>query len=203
MIEQALDEYDVAKQKIAQLSVKAGMIGVIQRLPVKLGQSLAPGTELALVGSLSPLVAEVKVPQLQAHLVLAGMNAEIDSIHGQVAGQVVRVDPVVVDGAVQIDIQLGNEVNGSLKPMQLVDATIFASTQKGIKYIKTPAGISENMKVTLFKVTGDQKASRVEVKFGKVSGQLIQVLSGLDVGDEIIVSKVDVNREVKQIKLRG
>jgi len=201
LISQAKEEYDVSKQMVEQLSVKAGIEGVIQRSSLNLGQSVFAGTELALIGSLSPLVAEIKVPQMQAHMVAAGMKAEINTVNGQILGVVVRVDPVVNEGAVQVDIQLNEGIYKGVKPMQLVDATILAQVQKGVHYIKTPTGVNENSTAWLFKLTGDDIASRVEVTFGKTSGQLIQVLSGLKSGDKIITSKLDLAPDTQQIKL--
>lgn len=199
-ITQAQEEFDATKKMVEQLSVKAGINGVIQRSSLNLGQSVSAGTELALIGSLSPLVAEIKVPQLQAYMVGTGMKATINTVNGQLAGQVVRVDPVVVDGAVQVDIEL-SESNDSVKPMQLVDATVFAQVQENVNYIKTPTGVSENTTTKLFKLNEDNRAMQVEIKFGKASGQVIQVLSGLEPGDKIISSKLDLPKEVKQIKL--
>lgn len=199
-IAQAQEEFDVTKQMVEQLSVRAGINGVIQRSSLNLGQSVSAGTELALIGSLSPLVAEIKVPQLQAYMIVAGMKAEINTVNGQLAGQVVRVDPVVVDGAVQVDIEL-SESNDSVKPMQLVDATVFAQVQENVNYIKTPTGVNENTTAKLFKLSEDNRAMQIEVKFGKASGQVIQVLSGLKSGDKVISSKLDLPKEVTQIKL--
>lgn len=199
-IAQAQEEFGMTKQMVEQLSVKAGINGVIQRSSLNLGQSVSAGTELALIGSLSPLVAEIKVPQLQAYMVAAGMKATINTVNGQLSGQVVRVDPVVVDGAVQVDIEL-SESNDSVKPMQLVDATVFAQVQKNVNYLKTPTGVNENSTAKLFKLSEDNRAMQVEVKFGKSSGQVIQVLSGLKAGDEVISSKLDLSKEVTQIKL--
>ncbi len=211
LIAQAQAEFDVTKKMVEELSVKAGIKGVIQRLPLNLGQSVSAGTELALVGSLSPLVAEIKVPQLQAHLVTANMKAQISTVNGQITGQVVRVDPVVVDGAVQVDIELSqnegqnegqDQMNlDGVKPMQLVDATIFAQVQQNVNYIKTPTGVSEESTVKLFKLTEDNRAMLVDVKFGKASGQIIQVLSGLKSGDKVITSKMELAKDTTQVKL--
>ena len=203
LIAQSQEEFDVARQMVDQLSVKAGMRGVIQRLSLNLGQSVTAGTELALIGSLSPLVAEIKVPQMQAHRVVNGMKAEIATLNGQIQGQVTRVDPVVNDGAVQIDIEIQSTSDNAVKPMQLVDATILADVQKGVHYIKTPTGANENTTVWLFKLAEDNQANLVEVKFGKVSGQLIQVLSGLQAGDEVITSALGLSKETTQIRLKS
>ncbi len=201
LISQALEEFDVASLMVKQLSVTAGMKGVIQRLPLNLGQSVAAGTELALIGSLSPLVAEIKVPQMQSHMVMPDMKAEITTVHGQIMGKVVRVDPVVSEGAVQVDIELSTRNEIGVKPMQLVDATIFAKVRQGVQFIKKPRGVKENSHISLFKLTGQQSAIRVDVQLGKVSGQQIEILSGLKVGDEVITSSHDLSPETRQLTL--
>ncbi|WP_282167717.1 efflux RND transporter periplasmic adaptor subunit [Shewanella japonica] len=201
LIAQTQEEFDVATLMVNQLSVTAGMKGVIQRLPLNLGQSVTAGTELALIGSLSPLVAEIKVPQMQSHMVTSGMLAEITTLHGQILGEVVRVDPVVSEGAVQVDIELTTESQVNVKPMQLVDATIFAKVHQGVQFMKKPKGAKENSKVTLFKLTDNLSATRVDVQLGKASGQQIEVLSGLKIGDEVITSSHELAAETQHLTL--
>lgn len=201
LIAQSQEEFDVATLMVDQLSVTAGMKGVIQRLPLNLGQSVTAGTELALIGSLSPLVAEIKVPQMQSYMVMKGMTAEISTVHGQIMGEVVRVDPVVSEGAVQVDIELSPQTSFGIKPMQLVDAIIFAKVRQGVQFIKKPSGVKENSHISLFKLTDKHNAVRVEVQLGKVSGQQIEILSGLQVGDEVITSNHELSTEIRHIKL--
>ncbi|WP_462173639.1 efflux RND transporter periplasmic adaptor subunit [Pseudoalteromonas xiamenensis] len=203
LIAQAQGEFDVAKEMVEQLSVKAGLNGVIQRMPLNLGQSVSAGAELALIGTLSPLIAEVKVPQIQAYLIREGMPAEINSLNERVAGIVNRVDPVINEGAVQIDIKLTESPSSNLRPMQQVDATIFANVQKGSTYITQPSGVSENTTVSLFKLGQDGTAALVEVSFGKASGQHIEVLSGLEPGEQVIISQLELPAETKRIKVSG
>ncbi|WP_462170671.1 efflux RND transporter periplasmic adaptor subunit [Pseudoalteromonas xiamenensis] len=203
LIAQAQGEFDVAKEMVEQLSVKAGLNGVIQRMPLNLGQSVSAGAELALIGTLSPLIAEVKVPQIQAYLIREGMSAEINSLNERVTGIVHRVDPVINEGAVQIDIKLAESPSSNLRPMQQVDATIFANVQKGSTYITQPSGVSENTTVSLFKLGQDGTAALVEVSFGKASGQHIEVLSGLEPGEQVIISQLELPAETKRIKVSG
>lgn len=201
-IAQSQAEFDVATMMVDQLSVTAGMKGVIQRLPLNLGQSVIAGTELALIGSLSPLIAEIKVPQMQSHMVMPNMKAEITTVHGQIIGEVVRVDPVVSEGAVQVDIELSTQTKvGVVKPMQLVDATIFAKVRQEVQFIKKPRGVKENSHISLFKLTDKQSAIRVDVQLGKVSGQQIEIISGLKVGDEVITSSHELSPETRQLTL--
>jgi HlyD family secretion protein len=201
LIAQAQDEFSVAKLMVEQLSVKAGLNGVIQRLSLSLGQSVTSGSELALIGSLSPLVAEIKVPQIQANLIQVGMTAEISTLNDKLQGRVIRVDPVISDGAVQIDIELETTHSDSVKPMQQVDATIFANVQSDVNYINRPDGASEGAYSTLFRLTSDNQAVKVNVQYGKASGQLIQVLTGVEPGDRLVISALELPDDITTIKI--
>jgi HlyD family secretion protein len=200
-IQQAEAELANATYQLEQLVVRAGLAGVLQRLPVSLGQSVNIGDELALVGSLSPLVAEVKVPQMQVRLLQAGASAEVDTRHGIVTGQVVRIDPVVADGAVQVDILLPEQLSADIRPMQMVDARIHGQSRGQVSFVDRPAGVAEDARVELFKLDANQVASRVPVQFGKASGQQIEVVSGLNPGDRIVISDLQLDSSVRQLKL--
>lgn len=200
-VQQAEAELNNATYQLQQLVVLAGLQGVLQRLPVSLGQSVNIGDELALVGSLSPLVAEVKVPQMQVRLLQVGASADVDTRHGIITGQVVRIDPVVADGAVQVDILLPEQLSADIRPMQMVDARIHGQSRGLVSFVDRPAGIAEDSRVELFKLDANQLASRVPVQFGKASGQQIEVVAGLNPGDRIIVSDLQLDSSVKQLKL--
>ena len=200
-IEQAKAKFDAAKYQLEQMVVRAGLNGVLQRMPLSLGQSVNMGDELALVGSLNALVAEVKVPQLQASLVQVGSEAEIDTRHGLVSGKVIRIDPVVADGAVKVDIQLPEKLAASIRPMQMVDAVIFGKSRSNVSSVAKPLGATQGSQFQVFKLINDYLATRVEVKFGQTSNNSIEVISGLQPGDKIIVSLPNVETNVKQIQL--
>ena len=72
-----------------------------------------------------------------------------------------------------------------------------------MNYIKQPTGTSEGSYGSLFKLTMDNKAVKVEVQYGKASGQLIQVLSGLEPGEQVIISTLDIPAETTTIKIAG
>lgn len=200
-IQQFEADFNSAKYQLEQLVVRAGLAGVLQRMPVSLGQSVTIGDELALVGSLSPLVAEIKVPQMQVSLLQHGAKADIDTRHGVVSGQVIRIDPVVADGAVQVDILLPDNLSSDIRPMQMVDAKIYGQSRGLINFIDKPALVAEDSKLEVFKLDQTQLATKVSVQFGKIAGNQIEVVSGLVPGDRIIISSMAVDRDVSRVQL--
>jgi HlyD family secretion protein len=198
---QAHHELNRVQQQFDNLQVRAGLAGVLQRLPINLGQTVQAGAELALVGSLSPLVAQIRVPQLQANLVQLGAKAEVDSRHGILPGVVNRIDPVVVDGAVQIDIALTGDLPQAVRPMQSIDAVIFGKGQDNVLYLDLPAGASADSKAFVYRMLSSEKAQRVQVSFGKTADRLVEVHSGLTEGDKVIISALALESDVESVYL--
>ena len=198
---QAQSKFKVAKKQLEQLIVKAGLDGVLQKLGVTLGQSVTLGSELATVGSLTSLIAEIKVPQLQVNLVSVGSDAEVDTRHGLFTGKIVRIDPVVADGAVSVDIQMPEQLSADIRPMQMVDATIFGSSRSNVSSVIQPSGVTPDSQHQVFKFISDKQAVRVTVQFGQVSNNTIEVKSGLKPGDRIIINQGDINKETQVVEL--
>lgn len=200
-IKQAEAEFSAAQYQHDQLIVRAGIKGVLQRQPISLGQSVNVGDELALVGSLSPLIAEIKVPQMQIQLVQHGAIADIDTRHGIVSGQVIRIDPVVADGAVSVDIKLPEALSADIRPMQMVDAVIYGKSRAQVNFVSKPQGATEDSRLAVFRLDAPHQANRVQVQFGKVAGNSIEVISGLQAGEKIIVSALAIDTDITQIQL--
>lgn len=200
-IAQKNQNFLATKRQFEKLIVKAGIDGVLQRLSVTLGQSVSIGEELALVGSMKNLIAEIQVPQLQANLIRIGSTVEVDSRNGLINGQVVRIDPVVKNGAVfvEVDIPMSNSLD--IRPMQSINALIFGESRGNVSSVKKPIGINEDSHAYVYKITSENTATKVQVQFGQLSNQQIEIVSGLKPGDEIIVSSSKVTNDAETIRL--
>ncbi|WP_298771078.1 efflux RND transporter periplasmic adaptor subunit [uncultured Shewanella sp.] len=200
VILQAQADFNNAKYQLEQLVVKAGIKGVLQNLPVSLGQSVNLGDKLAHVGSLSPLIAEISVPQMLVNLVQLNAMAEIDTRHGLVEGKVIRIAPVVEKGAVRVDIQLPENLSADIRPLQMVDAVILGQSRSQVSFIDTPQGVSENTVKSVFKLVTEDTGILTQVKFGQISGKRIEVISGLEPGDKVVVTGI-ASSNATQIQL--
>src|SRR5439155_11841527 len=99
----------LAKLKFDQveaLHVRAGMSGVLQQLPVQIGQRVKIGDNLARVADPTKLKAKIKIAETQTKAIQIKKNAIIDTRNGVVDGHVVRVDPAVEQGTVKVDVAI-------------------------------------------------------------------------------------------------
>jgi HlyD family secretion protein len=171
-------------------------------VPVDVGQQVAPGTNLARVADPSRLKAELKIAETQAKDIQPGQIASIDTRNGVVAGRVVRMDPSVQNGTVTVDVTMEGPLPKGARPDLSVDGTIELQRLPDVVYVGRPAFGQEQSAVGLFKVQPDGSATRVEVKLGASSVNTVQILSGLTVGDQVILSDMSAWDAFDRVRLQ-
>jgi HlyD family secretion protein len=195
----------LAKLKLDQveaLHVKAGMSGVLQQLPVQIGQRLKVGDNLARVADPTKLKAQVKIAETQAKDIQPKQEATIDTRNGVVKGHVTRIDPAVEQGTVTVDIAFDEALPKGARPDLSVDGTIELERLDNVVYVGRPAFGQENNTVGMFKlVAGSNEAVRTQVKLGKSSVNTIEIVGGLEPGDQVILSDTSAWDSHERIRL--
>jgi HlyD family secretion protein len=203
--EQARSQYNLRKEEYESLKVRAGAAGVLAPIqtPIELGQQVSMGQMVARITNPERLMARLQIPQGQARDVKIGLPAEIDTYNGLVSGRVSRIEPTVMEGNVTVDVSLDGELPKGARPDLSVVGTIQIEQLLDILYVGRPVLASADSKVELFKLTADGRfAVRAPVQFGKTSVSTIEVLDGLVVGDQIILSDVSQWDTVDKIRLK-
>jgi HlyD family secretion protein len=195
--------YELKRSEADALHVRAGLQGVLQLVPVEVGQHVEPGTNLARVANPKQLKAEIKIPETQAKDVAIGQKATIDTRNGVVKGQVSRIDPSVQNGTVTVDIEFLEPLPLGSRPDLSIDGTVELENLLNVLYVGRPVhGQSESV-VGLFKLVDDgAEAVRINVKLGKNSVNTVEILQGLQVGDKVILSDMSNWDRFDRVRLR-
>lgn len=201
-VDQARAVMRLKQRQIAELHVRAGASGVLQLVLVDVGQQVAPGTNLARVADPSRLKAEVKIPETQAKDVQIGQAVAIDTRNGIVDGKVARIDPSVQNGTVTVDVRLTGPLPKGARPDLSVDGTIELERLNDVLFVGRPASSQENALIGLFKIGRDGSATRVPVKFGRSSVTTVEVISGLNVGDQIVLSDMSAWDGYERVRIQ-
>jgi multidrug efflux pump subunit AcrA (membrane-fusion protein) len=189
-------------KQLSDLKVRAGITGVLQELPVQVGQRAPQGTILAKVVQPEHLKAELKIPETQAKDIVIGQSAEVDTHNGIISGSVMRIDPAVLNGTVTVDVKLEGELPKGVRPDLSVDGTITLERLNNVLYVGRPAFGQEKSTVGMFKLDPDGKyANRVSVGLGRSSVNSVEIVQGLKEGDQVILSDMSRWDGVDRIKL--
>ena len=192
------------KQNLVEsMEVLAGVEGVLAEMPLEEGQWVRPGDYLARVVQPGRLRAELRIPETQARDVAIGQRSWIDTRNDTIPGRVVRIDPAVQAGSVTVDVRLEGALPREARPDLSVDGTIELERLDDVLYVGRPAYGQANSLVGLFKVVdGGRAAVRVTVRLGRASVSTIEVVEGLSVGDEVILSDMSAWDEHDRVRLR-
>jgi multidrug resistance efflux pump len=192
------------KQNLVEsMAVVAGVPGVLAELPLEEGQWARPGDNLARVVQPGRLKAELRIPETQARDVAVGQRAYIDTRQDTIPGRVIRIDPAARGGTVTVDVRLEGELPREARPDLTVDGTIELERLSDVLYTGRPAYAQANSLVSLFKVVdGGNAAVRVTVRLGRSSVSTIEIVEGLVVGDEVILSDMSAWDAHDRVRLR-
>ena len=177
------------RRQVEALKVKAGIDGVLQQLPVEVGQQIATGAILAKVTVPGRLKAELRIPETQAKDIQIDQPAAIDTRNGVVNGHVARIDPAVENGTVKVDVTLDGALPKGARPDLSVDGTVELERLADVLQVGRPAFGQEQATVGLFVLDADgTEATRRQVKLGKSSVNVVEIVEGLQEGEKVILS---------------
>jgi HlyD family secretion protein len=188
--------------QVEALKVRAGTEGVLQQVPVEEGQKLAAGTILAKVTQPWKLKAELKIPETQAKDIVIGLEASVDTHNGVIPGHVFRIDPAAVNGTVTVDVKLQGALPSGSRPDLSVDGTIELERLPDVLYVGRPVFGQANSLITLFKLDEQGKmANRVQVRLGRLSVNTVEIVEGLRIGDQVVLSDMSQHDSQSRIRL--
>jgi HlyD family secretion protein len=202
VVESARAAYGLKKHQVDQLTIRAGIDGVLQEVDVEVGQRVAAGTILAKVADPKKLKAVLQIPETQMKDVRVGLDATVDTRNGLIPGRVIRIDPAAQNGTVGVDVALLGPMPQGARAELSVDGTIEIERLPNVVYVDRPVSGEPDTTIGLFKIDPDgREATRVNVKLGRASVNTIEVVDGLKVGDRVILSDMSQYDSYSRIRL--
>ena len=197
------------RRQVEALKIRAGIDGVLQKLgdaagtTLQAGQQLAPGANVARVANPAKLKAEIRIAETQAKDITFDQKAEVDTRNGVIPGHVVRIDPSAQNGTITVDIALDGPLPRGAVPDLSVEGTIELERLADVLWVGRPVQGQPESTIGLFKVVnGGKEAVRVSVKLGRASVSAIEVVEGLQVGDQVILSDMSAYDSFTRVRLK-
>ena len=191
------------QEQVDGLKVRAGTSGIVQVVSVQVGQQVTPGFNIARVADPNSLKAVLRVAETQIGGVRIGQKVIVDTRNGLIDGQVSRIDPAAREGTFEIDASLTGPLPPSARPDLSVDGTIELERLQDVLKVGRPAFGQAQQTIGMFVLTPDgTEAERRQVKLGRNSVSMIEILDGLKEGDRVIISDTSALDSYNRIRLR-
>jgi multidrug resistance efflux pump len=196
------NNYQRVQDQVASLAVKATTDGVVQQVSLALGEQAINGGSVVLIADQRSLFAELQVQEIMVRDITLGQSVVVDTRTSKIMGEVIRIDPAVNAGMVQVDVKLRSKLPNEARPDLTVHGAIEISNIDNALFVKRPAFAPKNSKAGLYRITADaQFAQKQIVALGQSSVNQIQILSGLNAGDEVIISDTSDWQEHQEIMI--
>ncbi|KZN61880.1 hypothetical protein N473_20270 [Pseudoalteromonas luteoviolacea CPMOR-1] len=194
--------YAAAKADVEKLHVRAGIKGMLQEVNVEQGQSVQVGAPLALVGSELSLLADLQVPEKQASRVQEGQIGIINTFSGEVEARVNRIDPVVRDGRIAIELELTGTLPDNARPALSIEGRVITDTKQAALSLQRPSYIAERSVASLFVLNlKTNQLVKTPIEFGTLAGNAIEIRSGVKAGEQVVISDMSDFKHLAQITI--
>jgi HlyD family secretion protein len=120
--------------------------------------------------------------------VTIGQSVAVDTRRDTIPGRVIRIDPAVQNGAVEVDVALEGELPPGARPDLAVSGTIELERLEDVLYVGRPLHAQPNGTIGLFKIVGGDYAERVRGRIGRTSVSAVEIVEGLTVGDVVVLN---------------
>jgi multidrug resistance efflux pump len=197
----------VRQEMLDRLLVRAPTGGTVQEMLVEPGQWVLPGAAVAKLMISERLEAVLRIPADEVGAVAAGQPVLVHtgfarSAEGTIGGRVRRVAPAAQDSTVDVEVELDGALPESARADQSIDGAIQTRRIEDTLSLPRPVGLPIASSAPLYRIdpaTG--RATRVSVRLGLLSSDAVQILAGLDAGDEVILSDMSryAEHEVLQV----
>ena len=181
--------FNAAQLDVDKLNVTAGITGMLQAVNVEQGQSVQMGAPLAVVGSEHQLLADLHVPEREASRIEVGQKAVVNTFAGTVSAVVDRINPIVSDGRISIELELTGTLPSNARPELTIEGDIITDELNHALYVRRPSFISGDAMRHIFVLNpSTNQLIKTQVEFGKLAGDNIVINSGVNAGDSLVIS---------------
>ncbi|MBE8715704.1 efflux RND transporter periplasmic adaptor subunit [Cellvibrio polysaccharolyticus] len=189
------------QRRVNDLNIRSPEAGIVQEVVFHEGDNVNPGQVVLRVVNTEKLYAVAQIPGYEIDKVQVGQKALVRINQENFTGQITRIDPEVKGSTVDVDIEL-DELPNRYRVNTLVRATIIVMEKTDALVVSRPANSRENAVNNVY-VIQDNYAERRAVEFGIGSINTIEILSGLESHERIVISDLtDQVKQAERIRLR-
>jgi HlyD family secretion protein len=190
-VDQAQAAVELAQVQLGETVIRAPFDGVVAEVNINEGNIVGPQTQVALFVS-KETEALVNVEESRISQVSAGQNAAVRVTaypNQDFPAVVTDVAPIADANTHTFAVRVtAVDPQFQLRAGMYADLSLLAQDRQGALLVPRTAIAMADGKGTVYVVQGDQTAKRQQVTTGLIDGDNVEVISGLKVGDKVVVA---------------
>jgi HlyD family secretion protein len=194
---------DELRRQVDALTLRAPFDGQVGQVQIAQGTNVAINAPILSVVDLSVFEVEIRVPESFARDLSIGVPAQITSSGRQYAAQVSAVSPEVVNGEVTARLRFDDDQQPpGLRQNQRLSARIVLDTRENVLMVERGPFLEQDGGRVAWVVDGSS-AVRRPIQTGASSLNAVEIVSGLEVGERIVISGTDQFANADRVRISG
>jgi len=182
---------DELRRQVEQLSMRSPVDGIVGDLLVEQRAAVSRDTPVMAVVDLSRFEIDAQIPESYADDLAIGMQAEITLGNHRYAGQLVAVSPEIVSSQVRSRIRFTEDTPPNLRQNQRLTTRILLDERPAVLTLQRGQFLETGGGRVAYVLTDNDTAVRRDIAVGGRSLGAVEILSGLEEGDRVIISSID------------
>ena len=188
------------ERQVEALTIKASVNGMVGSLFVQDRALVAANDTLMTLVDLSAYEAEINVPESYANDLGLGMDVELKLANRTVTGRLSAISPEVTERQVSARVKFDHDASMNIRQNQQLSARVLLERRQDVLKVRR-GSFTQAGGFVAYRLDGDV-ARRIDIRTGVTSMREVELLSGVQPGDQIIISNYDEFAQAPAILLR-
>lgn len=167
----------------------------------QIGAQVQAGSQIAILSDLSAFKVDAEIADGYADRLSLGAKAIVKLGELQLEGTVVNITPSVKNGIINFSVMLKEASHSKLRSGLKTDVYVMNEIREEVKRIRNASYYIGKGSYDLWVISGGEAAKR-NVQLGESNFEYVEVIGGLEVGDELIISDMAQHQNKKSLKIK-
>jgi HlyD family secretion protein len=187
------------QRQVTGLEIRSPVVGVVGNLNFEQKNTVSKNQPLMSVVDLSEYELEVQIPETYADDLAIGLQAEITFNDNAFLGELVAISPEISQGRVQGKVRFSDQSPANLRQNQRLTTRIILEQKQNVAYLPRGQYLQKNGQYLY--IVRDGEAIKTPVKLGSIGLTKVEIISGLAVNDQVVVSNMNVFKEAPSVRV--
>ncbi|WP_348724261.1 efflux RND transporter periplasmic adaptor subunit [Parabacteroides goldsteinii] len=188
------------KRTLDDAQVRSPRKAILTYVNNEIGAQVSEGTKIAIVSDLSHFKIEGEIADTYGDRIAAGSKAVVKIGSDKLEGTVSDVTPLSKNGVISFTVQLEEDNHRRLRSGLKTDVYVMNAVKDDVMRIANASYYVGKGEYDLFVVNGDQLLKR-KVQLGDSNYEYVEVISGLQPGDQVVVSDMASYKDKNKLKI--
>ena len=189
------------KRTLDDAQVRSPRKAILTYVNNEIGAQVSEGTKIAIVSDLSHFKIEGEIADTYGDRIAAGSKAVVKIGSDKLEGTVSDVTPLSKNGVISFTVQLEEDNHRRLRSGLKTDVYVMNAVKDDVMRIANASYYVGKGEYDLFVVNGDQLLKR-KVQLGDSNYEYVEVISGLQPGDQVVVSDMASYKDKNKLKIK-